>query len=337
MSTDRDNTLNAWESAVAVSLNPTDTTLTITTGDGVLIVPNMVSLVLNPDDPAKREYIQVTGVATDALTIVRYGTGSAATSGITHDVGDVIRSTVTAQVIRDLHDRDDAGVTATALVQTNLDAHDGTGGVEHPDVIASSTSGFMTGADKAKLDGSEAAATADQTASEILAAIITVDGTGSSLDADLLDGVDGAGYTPIAHVGAGGTAHADVVAAGADGFMTGADKTKLDGVTALADVTAAQNALTATTLETARTIDITGDITAPAQAFDGSANIAIVATVNDDSHAHVIGNVDSLQTNLDARYEHEAGSGLSIEIGTSATPPAAAGFTNGSIYLQYTA
>lgn len=35
---------------------------------------------------------------------------------------------------------------------------------------------------------------------------------------------------PIAHVGAGGTAHANVVAAGAAGFMTGADKTKLDGI-----------------------------------------------------------------------------------------------------------
>lgn len=35
---------------------------------------------------------------------------------------------------------------------------------------------------------------------------------------------------PIAHVGAGATAHANVVAAGAAGFMTGADKTKLDGV-----------------------------------------------------------------------------------------------------------
>lgn len=35
----------------------------------------------------------------------------------------------------------------------------------------------------------------------------------------------------------GGTQHADVVAAGADGFMTGADKTKLDGIEALANVT----------------------------------------------------------------------------------------------------
>ena len=42
--------------------------------------------------------------------------------------------------------------------------------------------------DGAKLDNIEANATADQTASEILTAIKTVDGTGSGLDADLLDG-----------------------------------------------------------------------------------------------------------------------------------------------------
>ncbi|NDZ11480.1 hypothetical protein C7T35_01460 [Variovorax sp. WS11] len=37
---------------------------------------------------------------------------------------------------------------------------------------------------------------------------------------------------PASHVGAGGTAHANAVAAGAAGFMTGADKTKLDGIAA---------------------------------------------------------------------------------------------------------
>lgn len=38
------------------------------------------------------------------------------------------------------------------------------------------------------------------------------------------------------HEGAGGAVHADVVAGGADGFMTGADKTKLDGIAAGAQV-----------------------------------------------------------------------------------------------------
>ena len=46
----------------------------------------------------------------------------------------------------------------------------------------------MSSADKTKLDGIETGATADQTASEILTAIKTVDGASSGLDADLLDG-----------------------------------------------------------------------------------------------------------------------------------------------------
>lgn len=47
---------------------------------------------------------------------------------------------------------------------------------------------------------------------------------------------------PSSHVGSGGTAHANVVAGGAAGFMTGADKTKLDGIAtgATANATDAQ-------------------------------------------------------------------------------------------------
>ena len=49
-----------------------------------------------------------------------------------------------------------------------------------------------------------------------------------------VDGVDIA-----AHAGAGGAVHADAIAAGADGFMTGGDKTKLDSVDTNADETGA--------------------------------------------------------------------------------------------------
>ena len=48
--------------------------------------------------------------------------------------------------------------------------------------------------DGTKLDGIESGATADQTASEILTAIKTVDGASSGLDADLLDGQQGSYY-----------------------------------------------------------------------------------------------------------------------------------------------
>lgn len=60
------------------------------------------------------------------------------------------------------------------------------------------TSGTVDGrdvsVDGAKLDGIESGATADQTASEILTLIKTVDGSGSGLDADLLNGLDSTAF-----------------------------------------------------------------------------------------------------------------------------------------------
>lgn len=62
----------------------------------------------------------------------------------------------------------------------------------------------FTNAYVAKLIGIEAGATADQTASEILTAIKTVDGSGSGLDADLLDGNEASAFL---------TAHPNISAA----------------------------------------------------------------------------------------------------------------------------
>lgn len=52
----------------------------------------------------------------------------------------------------------------------------------------------FTAAYKTKIDGIEAGATADQTAAEILALIKTVDGSGSGLDADVLDGLSSGSF-----------------------------------------------------------------------------------------------------------------------------------------------
>jgi hypothetical protein len=70
------------------------------------------------------------------------------------------------------------------------------GGVLHA-VATQSTAGFMNGPDKIKLDGIEQNATADQTPAEILTALLTVDGPGSGLDADLLDGQSSSFFAPI--------------------------------------------------------------------------------------------------------------------------------------------
>jgi hypothetical protein len=73
------------------------------------------------------------------------------------------------------------------------------------------------------------------------------------------------------------------------------------------------NAATATALQTSRTIQLTGDVTGSAS-FNGTANAVITAVVQDDSHAHVISNVDGLQTALDAKADDSttisAGTGL---------------------------
>lgn len=60
--------------------------------------------------------------------------------------------------------------------------------------VSGTVDGRDVATDGTKLDGIEAGATADQTASEILTAIQTVDGTGSGLDADLWDGNEFATY-----------------------------------------------------------------------------------------------------------------------------------------------
>lgn len=60
------------------------------------------------------------------------------------------------------------------------------------------------------------------------------------------------------------------------------------------------NSATATKLATARTITLSGDASG-STSFDGSSNVTLTLTVADDSHNHVISNVDGLQTALDAK------------------------------------
>ena len=75
----------------------------------------------------------------------------------------------------------------------------------------------------------------------------------------------------------------------------------LAGVNTTGNQDTTGNAATATAWETARTITLSGDVSGTATGVDGSGNVSITTTVADDSHAHVISNVDGLQTALDAK------------------------------------
>jgi len=75
------------------------------------------------------------------------------------------------------------------------------------------------------------------------------------------------------------------------------------------------NASTATALQTARTINLTGDVTGSVS-FDGTANVSIAATVVDDQHNHVIGDIDGLQTEIDTKAELAGSTGQAFSAST---------------------
>ena len=74
-----------------------------------------------------------------------------------------------------------------------------------------------------------------------------------------------------------------------DGHVTGASSSITKRTLTPADIGAlpsTSNAVSATKLATARTFDITGDVTGTAVSFDGSANVAFTAIVGNDTHTH---------------------------------------------------
>jgi len=96
----------------------------------------------------------------------------------------------------DTLDGNDSTAFATAAQGTKADSalqsSDIGSSVQAHSAVLDNTTASYTTAEETKLSGIEANATADQTASEILTAIKTVDGSGSGLDADLLDGIHAA-------------------------------------------------------------------------------------------------------------------------------------------------
>jgi hypothetical protein len=123
-------------------------------------------------------------------------------------------------------------------------------------------------------------ASSSYTASDVLTKIKTVDGSGSGLDADTVDGLNPESTN---------TAESLVKRDASGNFSAGTITAALTG-----------NASTATTLQTSRSIGLSGDVSGSAS-FNGSSDITITATVADNSHDHTIANVTGLQTALDGK------------------------------------
>jgi len=111
-------------------------------------------------------------------------------ANITNGAGYVTQNTqLSTEQVEDIVGAMVSGNTESGITVTYQDS-DGTLDFS----VASQTDNNFTNADHSKLDGIESGATADQSASEILTLIKTVDGAGSGLDADTLDGISSAAF-----------------------------------------------------------------------------------------------------------------------------------------------
>ena len=162
----------------------------------------------------------------------------------------------------------------------------------------------------------------------------TNDGAGSGLDADLLDGLQSATAntvsTIVARDASGNFSAGTITAALSGNASTATSVGSLTGIATVAPLaagtaavgtstlgarqdhvhpvqtTVSGNAGTATTLATARTISLTGDVTGSVS-FNGSADVSITAAVVDDSHNHTYLNSSGSLAAETLRAVHKTG------------------------------
>lgn len=195
----------------------------------------------------------------------------------------------------------------TTAVAAHASTHVTGGSDVIPSAVSAGNAGLMTGADKAKLDGvasgatntplsavspadvtkaaaavgtAPSAARADHKHDVSTATVVnvgTANSEGSSTSLARADHVHAHGNQ------AGGALHADAVAAGASGFMTGADKTKLDGVEAGAQVVTfsrVQTALNAATGTVGVNNQLVSNVATPVASTDAATKGYVDAIAN---------------------------------------------------------
>jgi hypothetical protein len=201
------------------------------------------------------------------------------------------------------------GDQTAAEILTALKTVDGSGSGLDADLLDGQSSAYYAtatavSANTTKLAGIEANATGDQSAAEILAAVKTVDGSGSGLDADLLDGQSSTYYATATAVSANTTKLAGIES-GATGDQTGAeikalyeaqsDTNAFDdaAVTKLAGIAAGATNNTAelSTLSD-RVTDVEGDVSA----------ILTGAAADKDSFAEIVTLINSVDTTNDTAF-----------------------------------
>ena len=115
MTAQETNLLNAFETTLTGTIGASDLSITVNSvtdsASNTLAAP--CYLILNPDSATSREVVLVTSINAGTKTLTldninkRYLTGSAATSGLSHASGSVVRMSPVQQHIEDINDRVD--------------------------------------------------------------------------------------------------------------------------------------------------------------------------------------------------------------------------------------
>ena len=128
MTAQETNLFNAFETTLATTMGSSDTTLTVAavTDSYPTTLSAPFYIVINPDSATNREVILVTAVNTGTKELTtsvpnRYLQGSAASSGLSHSSGQVVRMAPLQQHIEDLNDRVDTVINEDGTaVNTSL-------------------------------------------------------------------------------------------------------------------------------------------------------------------------------------------------------------------------
>jgi hypothetical protein len=152
MTAQETNLLNAFETTLTGTIGASDLTFTVNSvtdsASNTLAAP--CYLILNPDSATNREVVLVTSINAGTKTLTldninkRYLTGSAATSGLSHASGSVVRMSPVQQHIEDLNDRVDTVIneagtavnTTLFLDEDNMASNSATKGVTQQSVKA---------------------------------------------------------------------------------------------------------------------------------------------------------------------------------------------------------
>ncbi len=138
----RSRTRNAFESALNGGISDSTTTIALDSTSGLV---DPLWLVIEPDSPTLREFIRVGGLSGSDLTSVSRGEDGSAAGAQAHASGVPVRAVFMHQQL------DDVFTDIEALETADSGHFGGTDVADHPEVTTS-VRGFMSGADKTRLD-----------------------------------------------------------------------------------------------------------------------------------------------------------------------------------------